>query len=55
VNLQTGERTKVFEVAPPNPAGVLGAIVSTFRNNGRDYAYSYTKNVSALYFVNGLR
>ena len=55
VNLETGERTKVFEVAPQNPAGVLGASVLTFRNEGRDYVYAYAKTVSALYIVNGLR
>ena len=55
VNLATGERTKVSELAPLNLAGVLGVGPTAFRDNGRDYAYGYVRNVSALYLVTGLR
>jgi Tol biopolymer transport system component len=55
LNLETGERTKVFEVAPANRAGVLGIFVADFRDNGREYAYGYVRTVATLYFVNGLR
>ena len=55
VNLDTGERTKVAELAPANLAGVLAVNPQVFRGDGRQYAYAYTKRVSALYLVTGLR
>ena len=55
VNLVTGERTKLSELAPVNQAGVLSIGAAAFRDNGRDYVYGYTKTVSTLYFVNGMQ
>ncbi len=55
LNLDTGERITLSTVAPPNMAGVLGVGVAVFRDDGRQYVYSYVRRVSALYEVNGLR
>jgi serine/threonine protein kinase len=55
VNLATGERTKITELAPANQTGVLSVGPQVFRNNGRDYAYGYVRMVSTLYLVSGLK
>jgi len=55
LNLDTGERTRLSTIGPPNRAGVLRVAVSVFRDNGGQYAYSYVRRVSALYEVTGLR
>jgi hypothetical protein len=55
VNLDTGARTKIIELTPRNPSGMLFMTLQAFRDNGAQYVYSYQKRVSALYLVNGLR
>jgi hypothetical protein len=55
VNLDTGERTKIAELAPANLAGVLGVTLADFRDNGRQYSYGYARRISALYLVTGVR
>jgi Tol biopolymer transport system component len=55
VNLDTGARTKIIELTPRNPSGMLFMTLQAFRDNGAQYVYSYQKRLSALYLVNGLR
>ena len=51
VQLDTGTRTKLADLAPEDRAGVLAVVASAYRDNGRQYIYSYTRRVSALYLI----
>jgi hypothetical protein len=51
VQLDTGARIPLGEVAPQDRAGVLGLTVHAYRENGRQYVYAFTKRVSALYLI----
>jgi hypothetical protein len=55
VRLDTGERTKVGELAPADRAGLLGVNPAAWRDDGRQYLYSYVRRVSALYLVDVAR
>jgi len=51
----TGRRELLFDLRPPDPAGVApypGLAVSA---DGRSYAYSFIRNLSELYLIEGLR
>jgi hypothetical protein len=51
VQFDTGARTKIGEVAPDDRAGLLALGANAYRDNGRQYVYSYTRRVSALYSI----
>jgi hypothetical protein len=51
VQLDTGTRTKIAEVAPADRAGVLGMGVAVYREAGPQYIYGYVRRISALYLV----
>ncbi|HUL79123.1 MAG TPA: protein kinase [Vicinamibacteria bacterium] len=51
----TGRRELLFDLAPPDPAGIFpfpGIAVSA---DGKSYAYSFIRNLSELYLIEGLR
>ena len=54
-DLDTGKRTAWHELAPQDPAGVRRINSVSVAADGRSYAYSYTRQVSDLYAVTGLR
>jgi hypothetical protein len=49
VALDTGVRTRVAELAPVDRAGLLSVEPWTWRDSGRQYAYSYSRLLSTLY------
>jgi DNA-binding winged helix-turn-helix (wHTH) protein len=55
LDLATGRRTPWRELAPHDAAGVRRVSSVSIAADGRSYAYSYTRQVSDLYSVTGLR
>ena len=51
VNLQTGVRTFIRELAPPDSAGVSVVVPSSIIDDGRGYAYFYIRDVATWYVV----
>jgi DNA-binding winged helix-turn-helix (wHTH) protein/dipeptidyl aminopeptidase/acylaminoacyl peptidase len=54
VDLSTQERELVSEVAPADPAGVLGLTRVVVAQSGDAWAYSFVRRLSDLYVVTGL-
>jgi len=54
-DLAQGKRTAWHELAPQDMAGVRRINSVSVAQDGRSYAYSYTRQVSDLYAVTGLR
>jgi eukaryotic-like serine/threonine-protein kinase len=54
VNLTTGARTLIKELAPADHAGLTYALANMVRNDGREYAYGYGRVLSTLYQIDGL-
>jgi hypothetical protein len=48
VDLVTGRRTRIDEVAPVERAGILAVQLTVYRDNGQ-YAYEYTRGATTLY------
>ena len=55
LNLLTGERQFLREITPPDVAGVSDISHVHFSADGRAYVYSYTRLLSELYLVKGLK
>ena len=56
LNLKTGKREPWKELRPPDPTGVEGDSVSVFLTpDGRSYLYTYRRELSDLYLVEGLK
>jgi Tol biopolymer transport system component len=53
VDLATGRRTPVRELAPPDRAGLVAVFMTTIVNDAQAYAYAYWKRVSKLFVVKG--
>jgi len=53
VDVTTGVRTLVKELAPPDRAGVTSIAVTQWIDGGRGYVYGYTRNMSKLFVVRG--
>ena len=51
VNLQTGVRTFIRELAPPDRAGVSLVIPTSIIDDARGYAYFYVRDVATWYVV----
>jgi len=51
VDLQTGVRTFIRELAPPDPAGVSVVIPTSIIDDARGYAYFYVRDVATWYVV----
>jgi len=55
LDLTTGRRTPWRELAPPDASGVRRINSVSVAPDGESYAYSFTRQVSDLYAVSGLR
>jgi hypothetical protein len=55
VDLARGTRELWRELIPPDPAGVRAVVTCHVTRDGRVYAYSYTRLLSDLYLIEGLR
>jgi eukaryotic-like serine/threonine-protein kinase len=55
LNVLTGHRQFFREMAPPDVAGLHGISNIHFSSDGRAYVYSYTRQLSELYLVKGLK
>jgi serine/threonine protein kinase len=51
VNLRTGVRTFIRELAPPDRAGVSVIVPTSIIDDGRGYAYFYIRDVATWYIV----
>jgi eukaryotic-like serine/threonine-protein kinase len=55
VNIVTGQRQVFREITPSDEAGLFGMSKIIFSANGRAYVYSYVRQLSELYLVNGVK
>jgi len=55
LDIETGARTPLIELMPSDPTGVFYIRPPHFTPDGAAYAYSYSRSLSALYLVKGLR
>ena len=55
VELESGRRTLVRELAPADRSGVLGIDAVSMSGDGKWYAYSYGRDVSQLFTVEGVK
>jgi serine/threonine protein kinase len=55
VEIATGKRSRLLELAPPDRAGILTIPDVELAKDGAAYAYSYHEIRSQLFLVNGLR
>jgi hypothetical protein len=54
VNVFTGDRSTVRELAPPDPVGLLGLRGFDVSEDGDAYVYAYPRRTSTLYVVTGV-
>jgi hypothetical protein len=54
VDLTTGARTLLKELSPADPLGVTTVSPSLWRDDGRTYVYSYTRQLDQLFSVSGV-
>jgi len=52
---ETGRREPWKELMPSDSAGLLAIFGGYFSDDGRSYAYSYARNLSDLYLVEGVK
>jgi hypothetical protein len=55
LNILTGQREFFREMTPPDIAGLRGISQIHFSSDGQAYVYSYTRLLSELYLVKGLK
>jgi hypothetical protein len=55
LNTLTGRREPTFRLGPPDPAGIVGYTAVAVSPDGKSYAYSFMRNLSELYLIDGLR
>ncbi len=55
VDVVTGKQTKIQELHPGVPAGVVMVAPVVVSRDGRRFAYSYNQTLSVLYMISGLR
>ncbi len=55
LDVDTGKRTPWMELMPSDPAGVIRIPVIAMTPDGRTYAYSFTRELSDLYRIRGLK
>lgn len=54
VDLTTGTRTLLKELRPADPLGVSDVTPYTWRDDGREYVYSYRRSLCQLFSVSGV-
>jgi eukaryotic-like serine/threonine-protein kinase len=55
LDLTTGHRTPLLEIAPPDPAGVSGIQGIFVATDEKTYAYNVVRKLSELYLIEGLK
>jgi hypothetical protein len=55
LELVTGRRELLHELVPPDPAGVGRLPYLVVSADGKSYAYSFIRNLSELYLIEGLK
>jgi hypothetical protein len=55
LDLVTGRRELLHELVPPDQAGVLPGASLSVSADGKSYAYSFIRNLSELYLIEGLK
>jgi len=55
ISLATGKRWDFRELSPPDPAGLVEVSMVRVTPSGRALAYTYFRQLSTLYLVEGLR
>jgi DNA-binding winged helix-turn-helix (wHTH) protein len=55
IDVATGERTAWKEIAPADPAGIWSMMRVMMTRDGRSYAYGFSRSLSELYLVEGLK
>jgi len=55
IDVGTGARETLREIVPPDPAGVATITWMKMTPDARSYVYNYTRRLSTLYLVEGLR
>ena len=55
VDLQTGARTPLREIGPPDRTGVAAISVTQWIDDGRGYWYTYFRALSKLFVATGVR
>ncbi len=55
LNVLTGQREFFKEMTPPDVAGLRGIFEIYFSSDGRAYVYGYSRQLSQLYLVKGLK
>ncbi|HEX5071123.1 MAG TPA: protein kinase [Vicinamibacterales bacterium] len=54
IDIATGKRTRLKELAPPDRTGSIGAIASQWIQDGKGYAYTYIRQLSRIFVVTGV-
>jgi hypothetical protein len=55
LDIETGKRTPWLELMPADPAGVTRIPSIAMSADGRSYAYNFTRELSDLYLIHGLK
>ena len=55
LDLSNGRKELAREIAPSDPAGILGPVNVLLTPDGKGYIYAFTRNLTDLYLVKGLR
>lgn len=55
LDVGTGQRTVWKEIAPADPAGIWSMMRVMLTRDGRSYAYGFSRSLSELYLVEGLK
>jgi hypothetical protein len=55
VNVTTGARTVVRELAPPDRAGLTSVALEQWIEDGRGYVFRYQRSFSTLFVATGVR
>jgi hypothetical protein len=55
IDIATGRRTLLREVAPPDLTGVMGVWLNHWVDDGRGYTYTYTRALSKLFVASGVK
>jgi hypothetical protein len=55
LDLATGKRTRLRELAPPDRSGLIGAFANQWIDDGRGYVYTYIRELSRVFVVTGVK
>jgi len=55
VNVTTGARTVLRELAPPDRAGLTSVVLDQWIEDGRGYVFQYQRSLSTLFVATGVR